>query len=132
MPNVSSKEDFKPCPFCNLAKYRPKPNFNPFRDILLKDIVFFYLSYKHHLPAWLGRVLTCTDLSNGPNYGIFIVEWWTPMKGFKRKEREHLQGNAGQSNSLQSSLFHRKSIAIASCTLTTCFSIRQRAYQKHF
>jgi hypothetical protein len=35
IPGVIPEDDLEPFPFCRPAKERPRPNFNPFRDVLL-------------------------------------------------------------------------------------------------
>jgi hypothetical protein len=35
----SPEDDPEPYPFCGPAKDRPRPNFNPYRDVLLGDFV---------------------------------------------------------------------------------------------
>jgi hypothetical protein len=77
----SPEDDPEPYPFCGPAKDRPRPNFNPYRDVLLGDFVLCRPSHNNHLPVWLGRALTCVDNTPGDNYSRFTVEWWTPMKG---------------------------------------------------
>jgi hypothetical protein len=77
---LTPEDDPEPYPFCGPAKERPRPNFNPYRDVLLGDFVLCRPSHNNHLPVWLGRALTCVDNTSGDNYGWFIVEWWTPMK----------------------------------------------------
>jgi hypothetical protein len=74
-------------PFCSPAKDRSRPNFNPYRDVLLGDFVLYRPSHNNHLPVWLGRALTCVDNTPGDNYGRFTVEWWTPMKGKREGKR---------------------------------------------
>jgi hypothetical protein len=65
---VTPKDDLEPIPFYSPAEERPKPNFNPFKDVPLGNFVFCRPSHKHHFSIWLGQVLMCIDLSNGPNY----------------------------------------------------------------
>jgi hypothetical protein len=55
------EDDPEPYPFCGPAKDRPRPNFNPYRDVLLGDFVLCRPSHNNHLPVWLGRALTCVD-----------------------------------------------------------------------
>jgi hypothetical protein len=74
------EDDPKPYPFCGPAKDRPRPNFNPYRDVLLGDFFMCRPSHNNHLPVWLDRALTCVDNTPGDNYGRFTVEWWTSMK----------------------------------------------------
>jgi hypothetical protein len=73
------EDDPEPYPFWGPAKDRPRPNFNPYRDVLLEDFVLCRPSH-NHLPVWLGCALTCVDDTPGDNNGRFTVEWWTPMK----------------------------------------------------
>jgi hypothetical protein len=82
---VTPKDDPEPFPFCGPTKERPRLNFNPFKDVMLGDFVLCCPSHKHHLPVWLDQALTCVDLCEGPNYGTFTMEWWTPMKGSKKE-----------------------------------------------
>ena len=82
---LTLEDDPEPFPFCRPAKERPRPNFNPFKDILLGDFVLCRPSFKYHLPVWLGRALTCVNLQEGRNYGTFTMEWWTPMKSSKKE-----------------------------------------------
>ena len=42
----------------------------------------------HHLLVWLGRAISTVELSASSNYGIFVVEWWTPM--YSKKEPKSL------------------------------------------
>jgi hypothetical protein len=65
----------EPYPFCGLAKDRPRPNFNPYRDLLLGNFVLCRPSHNNHLSMWLGRALTCMDNTPRDNYGRFTVEW---------------------------------------------------------
>jgi hypothetical protein len=74
------EDDPEPYPFCCPAKDRPRPKFNPYRDVLLGDFVLCHPSHNNHLNVWLGCALTCMDNTSGDNYGRFTVEWWTPMK----------------------------------------------------
>jgi hypothetical protein len=76
----TAEDNPEPYPFCGPAKDRSRPNFNPYRDVLLGDFVLYRPSHNNHLPVWLGRALTCMDNTLGDNYGRFTVEWWTPMK----------------------------------------------------
>ena len=77
--DITPKDDPEPYPYCGPAKSRPKPSFNPYRDVLLGDFVLCRPYDGHRLPVWLGRASSTIDLSPGRNYGIFVVEWWTPM-----------------------------------------------------
>jgi hypothetical protein len=83
----SPEDDPEPYPFCGPAKDRPRPNFNPYRDVLLGDFVLCRPSHNNHLPVWLGRALTCMDNTPGDNYGRFTVEWWTSKKGKREGKR---------------------------------------------
>jgi hypothetical protein len=74
------EDDPEPYLFCSPAKDRPRPNFNPYHDVLLGDFVLCRPSHNNHLPVWLDRALTCVDNTPDNNYGRFTVEWWTPMK----------------------------------------------------
>ena len=78
-PDITPKDDPEPYLYCNPAKSRPKPCFNPYRDVLLGDFVLCRLCDRHCLLLRLGRALSTVDLSFGSNYGTFVVEWWTPM-----------------------------------------------------
>jgi hypothetical protein len=46
-PDVTLEDYFEPFPFCGHAKDWQKPNFNPFRDVLLEDFVLCYPKHKH-------------------------------------------------------------------------------------
>jgi hypothetical protein len=81
------EDDPEPYPFCGPAKDRPRPNFNSYCDVLLGDFVLCRPSHNNHLPVRLGRALTCVHNIPGDNYGRFMVEWWTPMKG--KREGKH-------------------------------------------
>jgi hypothetical protein len=81
------EDDPDPYPFCGPAKDRPRPNFNPYRDVLLGDFVLCHPSHNNHLPVGLGRALTCEDNTPSDDYDRFTVEWWTPMKG--KQEGKH-------------------------------------------
>jgi hypothetical protein len=85
IPGMTPEDDLESFPFYGPAKERPRPNFNPFRDVLLGDFVLCRPSHKHHLPVWLNQALTCVDLREGPNYRTFTMEWWTSMKGSKKE-----------------------------------------------
>jgi hypothetical protein len=63
------EDDPKPYPFSGPAKDRPRPNFNPCHDVLLRDFVLCRPSHNNHLPMWLGRALTCVDNTSDDNYG---------------------------------------------------------------
>lgn len=78
-PNTTSEDDPEPYPYCGPAKERPKPRFNPYRDVLLGDFMLCRPSDGHFLPMWLEHPLSSVDLKAGRNYGTFMVEWWTPM-----------------------------------------------------
>ena len=78
-PDTTLEDDPEPYPYCGPAKSRPRPRFNPYRDVLLGDFVLCRPSDRHRLPVWLGRASSTVDLSPSTNYGTFIVEWWTPM-----------------------------------------------------
>jgi hypothetical protein len=78
--NLTPEDDPEPYPFCGPAKDRLRPNFNPYRNILLGDFVLCRPSHNNHLPLWLGGALTCVDNTPDDNYGQLTVEWWTPMK----------------------------------------------------
>ena len=86
-PDITPEDDVDPFTYCVPMKERPKLNFYLFRDVLLGDFVLCRPSHKHYLPVWLGRVLECVQLTPGPNYGKFKVEWWTPMKAKKEGKR---------------------------------------------
>ena len=77
--DITPEDDPEPYPYCGLAKSRPKPSFNPYRDVLLGDFVLCRPCDGHRLPVWLGCASSTIDLSPGSNYGTFVVEWWTPM-----------------------------------------------------
>jgi hypothetical protein len=83
----SPEDDPEPYPFCGPAKDKPRPNFNPYCDVLLGDFILCRPSHNNHLPVWLGRALTCVDNTPGDNYGRFTVDWWTPMKGKREGKR---------------------------------------------
>ena len=78
-PDTTPEDDPEPYPYCGPVKSRPRPRFNPYRDVLLGDFVLCRPCNGHHLPVWLGRASSTVDLSLGSNYGTFVVEWWTPM-----------------------------------------------------
>ena len=78
-PDTTPEDDSEPYPYCGPAKSRPKPRFNPYRDVLLGDFVLCHPCDGHRLPVWLGHASLTIDLSLGSNYGTFVVEWWTPM-----------------------------------------------------
>jgi hypothetical protein len=63
------EDDPDPYLFCGSAKDRLRPNFNPYRDVLLEDFVLCRPSHNNHLPMWLGRALTCVDNIPGDDYG---------------------------------------------------------------
>ena len=77
--DITPEDDPKPYPYCGPAKSRPKPSFNPYRDVLLGDFVLCHPCDEHRLPVWLGHASSIVDLSPGSNYRTFVVEWWTPM-----------------------------------------------------
>ena len=77
--DTTPEDDREPYPYCGPAKLRPKPYFNPYRDVLLENFVFCCPCDGHRLHEWLGRALSTIDLSPGSNYGTFVVEWWTPI-----------------------------------------------------
>ena len=83
------EDDPEPYPFCSSAKDKPRPNFNPYHDVLLRDFVLCRPSHNNHLLVWLGRALTCVDNTPSDNYGRFTVEWWTLMKG-KQEDKQAL------------------------------------------
>ena len=72
--DITPEDDPKPCPYCGPVKSRPKPSFNPYRDVLLGDFVLCRPCDKHCLPVWLGRASSTVDLSPGSNYGTFVME----------------------------------------------------------
>jgi hypothetical protein len=84
---LDTEDDPEPYPFYSPAKERPRPNFNPYRDVLLGDFVLSRPSHNNHLPMWLGRALTCMDNTPGEYYGRFIVDWWTLMKDKREGKR---------------------------------------------
>ena len=73
-PNTTPKDDPEPYPNCGLAKAWPKPYFNPYRDVLLRDFVLCQPCDKHCLLVWLGHAILIVELSAGSNYGSFVVE----------------------------------------------------------
>ena len=77
--DTTSEDDPEPYPYCGPMKSRPRPRFNPCRDVLLRDFVLCYPCDGYRLPVWLGCTSSTVDLSPGSNYGTFVVEWWTPM-----------------------------------------------------
>ena len=77
--DITPEDDPEPYPYCGPTKSWPKPSFNPYRDVLFKDFVLCRPCDGHRLPVWLGHASSTVDLSLGSNYGIFFVEWWTPM-----------------------------------------------------
>ena len=78
--DTTPEDETEPYPYCGPAKDRPKLTFNPFRDVLLGDFVLCRPCDNNYLPVWLGRVLECVDMTPGPSFGNFKIEWWTPMK----------------------------------------------------
>jgi len=87
IPDITPEDDPDSYPYCGPRQQRPKLNFNPFRDVLLGDFVLCRPSHKDYLPVWMGRVLEPVQLAPGPSYGMFKVEWWTPMKSKKEGKR---------------------------------------------
>ena len=81
--DINPEDDPKPYSYCDPAKSRPKPDFNPYRDVLLGDFVLCRPCDEHRFPVWLGRASLTVDLSLGSNYGTFVVEWWTPIVGVR-------------------------------------------------
>jgi hypothetical protein len=59
--DLTVEDDLEPYLYCGPAKKRPRPNFNPYRNVLLGDFVFFCPSHNNHLLVWLDRALTCID-----------------------------------------------------------------------
>jgi hypothetical protein len=47
----SPEDDPEPYPFCGPAKDRPRPNFNPYRNVLLRDFFMCRPSQNNHLPV---------------------------------------------------------------------------------
>ena len=84
--DITPEDDPEPYPYCGPAKSRPKPSFNPYRDVLLGDFVLCRPCDGHRLLVWLGRASSTVDLSLGSNYGTFVVEWWTPMCSKKKSK----------------------------------------------
>ena len=78
-PNTTPEDDLEPNPYYGPAKVRPKPYFNPYRDVLLGDFVLCRPCDRHRLPVWLGCAILTVELTARTNYGTFVVEWWTPM-----------------------------------------------------
>ena len=78
-PNTTPKDDSEPYPYYSLTKARPKPRFNPYRDVLLRDFVLCLPYDKHSLHMCLAHAISTIELSAGSNYETFFVEWWTPM-----------------------------------------------------
>ena len=77
--DTTLEDDLEPYPYCGPAKARPKPRFNPYRDVFLGGFVLCHPCDGHRLPMWLGHASSIVDLSPSSNYGTFVVEWWTPM-----------------------------------------------------
>ena len=75
--DTTPEDDLEPYPYCGSAKSRPRPRFNPYRDVLLGDFVLCRPCDGHRLPVWLSCASSTIDLSLGSNYGTFVVEWWT-------------------------------------------------------
>ena len=73
-PNTTPEDDPEPYPYCDSAKARPKPSFNPYQDVLLGDFVLCRPCDGHCFPVWLGRAILTMELSAGSNYGTFVVE----------------------------------------------------------
>ena len=85
--DLTPEDDLESYPFCNPAKERLRPNFNPYHDILFRDFVLNHPSHNNHLHVWLGCTLTCMDNTPGENYGWFIVEWQPLMKRKREGKR---------------------------------------------
>jgi hypothetical protein len=49
--DLTPEDDPEPYPFYGPAKERPRPNFNPYRDVLLWDFVLCRPSHNNHLPV---------------------------------------------------------------------------------
>ena len=64
--DTTPEDDPEPNPYCGLAKSRPRPRFNPYRDVLLGDFVLCRPCNGHRLPVWLGRASLTVDLSLVP------------------------------------------------------------------
>ena len=77
--DTTFEDDPELYPYCGPAKLRPRPHFNPYRDVLLGDFMLCRPCDGHHLPVWLGHASSTVDLSPSSNYGTFVVEWWTPI-----------------------------------------------------
>jgi hypothetical protein len=85
--DLTPEDDPEPYLLCGPAKERPRPNFNPYRDVLLGDFVLCCPSHNNHLPVWLDCALTCLNNSAGEHYDRFIMEWWMLMKGKREDKR---------------------------------------------
>ena len=68
------EDDLEPYPYCGPTIARPKPCFNPYRDVFLGDFVLCRPCNGHRLPMWLGRAILIVELSACSNYGTFVVE----------------------------------------------------------
>ena len=77
--DTAPQDDPEPYPYCGPAKLRPKPCFNPYQDVLLRNFVLCHLCDEHRLLVWLGRTSSTVDLFPDSNYGIFVVDWWRVM-----------------------------------------------------
>ena len=78
--DITPEDEAELTSYCGPAKDRPRLAFNPFRDVLLGDFVLCRPCHNNYLPVWLGRVLERVDMTPGPTFGNFRIEWWTPMK----------------------------------------------------
>lgn len=71
-------EDEEEVDYCGLAKDKPYPMFNPWRDILVGDFVLVRPDNKEDY-VWLAIALTIVDRDKtSPLYGQFRVQWWVP------------------------------------------------------
>jgi hypothetical protein len=100
--DLTPKDDLKPYPFCGPAKDKPRPNFNPYCDVLLRDFVLCRLSHNNHFPK-CGWVV----LSHARTIPQVITMAGSQCNGGcrckgSRRANVHLPGNAGLDNGRRS------------------------------
>ena len=74
-PDTTPEDDPQPYPYCGSMKAWPKPCFNPYRDVLLRDFVLCQPCDGYRLYMSFGRAISTVELFIDSNYGTFVVEW---------------------------------------------------------
>ena len=128
-PNTIPKDDYEPYPYCGPARSLPKPRFNPYRDVFLRDFVLCRPCDGHRLSVWLGCALSTVDYPLVAIMGPFL--WSGGHQCVQKRSQSHfLLGSIRLGDGQCRLLIHKESMSPPYCTLTECCYTRTKGLQR--